>query len=241
MAYNFLGLVNDINSRLNEVPLTSANFASATGFYYAAKDAVNSSIRTINHQQYEWPFNHVTAEETVTAGVVRYQFPTEMKTVNMDSFRLKRDDALNVESRKLLPYDYEEYLERYVDAEYNTTDTGIRGVPYIVFRAPSQEYGLYPPPNAAYTVIYEYYRLPFDLILFDDVPNIPEQFRHVIVEGAMYHAYLFRGDTENAALSLQRFDAGIKNMRSLLINRYEYMRGTMVLRNPVGVTTVRLG
>ena len=41
MAYNFLGLVNQINRRLNEVELTSSNFASATGFYAQAKDSIN--------------------------------------------------------------------------------------------------------------------------------------------------------------------------------------------------------
>ena len=31
MAYDYIGLVNDINKRLNEVELTSSNFATATG------------------------------------------------------------------------------------------------------------------------------------------------------------------------------------------------------------------
>ena len=31
MAYDFLGLVNDVNRRLNEVSLTSSNFDTATG------------------------------------------------------------------------------------------------------------------------------------------------------------------------------------------------------------------
>jgi len=34
MAYDFLGLVNQVNRRLNEVELTSANFGTASGFYY---------------------------------------------------------------------------------------------------------------------------------------------------------------------------------------------------------------
>ena len=53
MAYNFLGLVNEVNRRLNEVELTSANFDSATGFYSHAKDAVNASIRYINQSEFE--------------------------------------------------------------------------------------------------------------------------------------------------------------------------------------------
>ena len=41
MAYDFLGLVNDVNRRLNEVSLTSSNFDTATGEYGMIKDAVN--------------------------------------------------------------------------------------------------------------------------------------------------------------------------------------------------------
>ena len=59
MAYDYIGLTNEVNRRLNEVELTSANFSTATGFYAHIKDAVNASIRDINHTHYEWPFNHV--------------------------------------------------------------------------------------------------------------------------------------------------------------------------------------
>ena len=52
MAYDYLGLVNDVNRRLNEVELTSANFASTTGYYSFAKDSVNSAIRHINQEEY---------------------------------------------------------------------------------------------------------------------------------------------------------------------------------------------
>ena len=52
MAYDFLGLVNDVNHRLNEVALTSANFAAATGYYSIAKDAVNSAVRHIQQEEF---------------------------------------------------------------------------------------------------------------------------------------------------------------------------------------------
>ena len=62
MAYDFLGLVNDINHRLNEVALTSTNFAAATGYYSIAKDAVNSAVRHINQEEFEWPWNNLKYE-----------------------------------------------------------------------------------------------------------------------------------------------------------------------------------
>ena len=50
----------------------------------------------------------------------------------------------------------------------------------------------------------------------------------------MYYAYLFRGDGQMAQLSLQKFEDGIKNMRSMLINRYDYLRSYMVSNNQGG-------
>ena len=228
MAYDFLGLVNDVNRRLNEVELTSATFSGAIGFYAQIKDAVNTSINTINHQEFQWPFNHVTQETTLTAGTNRYTLPATCKNLDLDSFRIKRDNSLNVESKKLSILSYEEYLGRYIDDEYNTTVTGIRNVPLHVFRTPDSGYGLYPIPDKAYTVVYEYYTLQVPLSAYSDTPTIPEMFRHVIVNGAMNHAYMFRGDNESAQLSLQQFNQGLKDMRSIYINRYDYLRDTRI-------------
>ena len=111
MAYNYLELVNQINRRLNEVELTSSNFASSVGFYAHAKDAVNSSIRYINQTEYNWPFNHVTQEDVVTANTVRYGNPDDAKIIDANTFRIKEDATLGNDTRKLRILSYEEYLE----------------------------------------------------------------------------------------------------------------------------------
>ena len=77
MAYDFLGLVNDVNHRLNEVALTSSNFAAASGYYSIAKDAVNSAIRHIQQEEFEWPWNHVQSELVLAAGSMKYYYPTD--------------------------------------------------------------------------------------------------------------------------------------------------------------------
>lgn len=228
MAYDYLGLVNDVNKRLNEVELTSSNFATVTGFYSAAKDAVNGALRHINQSTFEWPFNHVEQEDVLTAGEIRYGYPADAKTLDFDSFRIKRSASFGNDTRKLKLMAYEEYLENHVDAEYDTSNTGIRSIPRVVFRTPNQGFGVYPPPDNAYELVYEYYRLPVDLISATDVPSIPEQFRYVIVDGAMYFAYLFRGNTQDATLQFQKFEEGIKDMRTLYVNRYDYVRDTRI-------------
>ena len=227
MAYNYLDLVNEINRRLNEVELTSTNFATATGFYSFIKDSVNSSIRHIHQEEFEWPWQHREENEILVAGVTRYSYPTEAKSINIDSFRIKRNDSLNISTQKLKVLDYEEYLDKWVDYEYNSS-TGIRTTPRYVSRSPSRELLFVPTADKAYEIIYEYYATGVDLENHDDVPVIPEQYRYIIVDGAMYYVYQFRGDMQAANLGLQKFEQGIKQIRSININRTEYLRDTRV-------------
>ena len=227
MSYNFLGLVNDVNRRLNEVELTSSNFSTATGFYSAAKEAVNAAIRQVNYEHFEWPFNHSTVTSTLVAGTTRYALPADLKTVDMDSFRIKANTTLNNTTSRLTVLSYEEYLDKYVDQEYSTMK---QGLPRYVFRTPDLNYGLVPAPDKAYEVVFEYYKLPIDLDLYSDVPSIPEQFKNIIVDGAMYHAYLFRGNSQDASLMMEKFKKGMDQMRTIYINRYEYVRSTVINR-----------
>jgi hypothetical protein len=39
---------------------------------------------------------------------------------------------------------------------------------------------------------------------------LPEQYRHVVVDGAMYYAYVFRGDMQSANATLSKFEQGLK-------------------------------
>ena len=238
MAYEFLELVNEVNRRLNEVELTSANFSTAAGFYAHAKDAVNASIRHINQSEYKWPFNHVEQTDTLSPNVTRYAFPNDCKVIDFESFRIKENSTLGNATVKLSVLAYEEYLRNYVSQEYNATS--FQGVPQYVVHAPSLEYLMTPEPDKAYEVVYEYYRYPVDLELFDDVPGIPERFKHIIVDGAMHYAYLFRGNSQDALIAKEKFEEGIKNMRSMLINRTYYLRSYMINSTSTSLTGPRV-
>jgi hypothetical protein len=193
MATTFLTLVNDVNKRLNEVELTSSNFASATGFYAHIKDAVNS-------------------------------------------FRIKENATLGNDTKKLALITYDEYLEKYVDQEYAASQT--RALPRFVFHGPDLKYGLIEPPDKAYTLVFDYYVFQADLSAHGDTMVIPDRFKHVVVDAAMFHAYMFRGNTQDAVVVKERADEGIKAMRSMLINRYHYMRSYMI---PAATGGRRLG
>ena len=66
---------------------------------------------------------------------------------------------------------YEEYLEKYADAEYNTET---KGCPTHIVRTPNRELICYPRPDKAYEMVYEYYRTGYDL---DCVPQTYPQYQ----------------------------------------------------------------
>jgi len=224
MAYNFLSLVNDVALRLNETQLTSGNFSTAKGFYPTIKEAVNSSIRHINQAHFFWPYNHNVEEETLVAGVSRYSLPYNSKYTDFGSFRVKRNDDLNINrGKRLRQLTYSEYLDSYIDQEYET-DVTRGGTPNNVVRTPDEEYIIVPMPDQAYEIEFEFYMEPVDLELSTDIPTVPDRFRHVIVDGAMYYAYMFRDNIEMANLSQSKFENGIKQMRTQLVNENVYFR-----------------
>lgn len=226
LPYNYLELVNDVNKRLNEVPLTSGNFSSATGYAADVKSYVNASLNRINREEFEWPFNHASVTETLVVEQSKYSYPLDVKSVAFDTFRLKGDEALNANSGRLRVLDYEELLNKFPDYEFNPEDH--KNAPQYVTRNRDLSFTISPPPDKTYDILYEYYRLPVDLVDWDDVPTLPEQFRWVVLEGALYYAYMFRGGVEEASLSNQLFRDGIKDMRKIYINRTEYARSTVI-------------
>jgi hypothetical protein len=228
MAYTYLDITNEVLARMNEVSLTSSGFSSARGFQVQCKNAVNDSINFINHREFNWPFNHTTGSETLVAGTSRYSIPATAKTVDYETFRLVKDTTLGSNGGGLAVLDYKEYVDRYIDQEDDTTVQG--GVPRYIVRTPDNNYLLYPYPNKAYTLKYEYYNNTTPLSAATDVPNLPELYRAVIADGATAYAYQYRGETDQYQVNWSRFNDGITDMQSILSNRFDYVRSTVVLR-----------
>lgn len=224
MAFNYLSLTNDILNKMNEVPLNEANFAGAAGFYSDAKNAVNFAIDKINSVAWAWPFNHRTKELVLTPDVTRYPWEPDTKSINWHTFRIKGDDSLTIRTTKLWPMDYEDYLTGYSDMEYRPTQH--HRVPEVVARTPELAFAIVPPPDKAYTLVYEYYALPTPLENFDDAPSVPQFFRHVINQGSFAQAFRFRGDAQQAAEYEAMFQRSIENMRTIFINRTDYVTST---------------
>lgn len=233
MAYNYLGLVNEICAKVNEVELTSSNFSTATGFYQDAKNAVNRAIDYINLEDRFWRFNFIRAEETLTANPTTgwYTLPANSRVVDFDSFLIQRDETLNVSTRKLTLVDYDEYQEKYIDFEY---DDSLNTIPRGVVKSPGEHYILFPRPDKAYTLSFDYFSTPTPLSAYDDIPTIPEKYRLAIFWGAMAEIYDFRDDEQKAEKYSRMRDQKIEDMRGIEIDRYKNVRSSMLERDVTG-------
>ena len=104
------------------------------------------------------------------------------------------------------------------------------GIPTHIIRTLDNNYILYPFPDKAYTLKFDYFTFPTTMSAHGDTTTIPDRFAPVIIDGATSYVYQYRGEIEQYQLNFARFEQGIKNMQTLLVNKYEYVRSTVVLR-----------
>jgi len=229
MATTYLTLVNDTLKRLNEVQLTSDEFATAIGFHASVKDAVNIALEEVGQEQFGFPFNHQTGTVTTVAGTAVYSAPSNMKTIDWDSFRILKNESENIGAVRLRQINYDTYLHRFYDRDGNV-GTEDYDTPNYVYRTLNGSIGLTPVPDKVYSIEYDYYQYQTALSAATDTMAVPDQFKNVVIDGAMYHCYMFRDNAQQATIAQQRFTRGIENMRKLLVNNFTDIRDTRVSR-----------
>jgi hypothetical protein len=306
MAESFLTHTNRVIARLNEVQLTSSNFTSSRGIQTQCKNAVNEAVRFINQKEFQYPFNHSTKTQTLTAGTFKYSIPTDGKTIDYNTFRLVRDNDLGTSGGRLRILNYNDYVNSYItqEDEIQTTtlstshtdsvttitvvstsgfdsagtlfvgneqitytaigssttftgatrgangttasahDSGVQvaqfdrgGIPQSIIRTPDNNYILYPYPDKSYSIKYDYFAFPSDMTAHSDTTTIPDRFAPVIADGATAFVYQYRGETQQYGINFARFEQGIKNMQTLLVNRFDYVRSTFIPRQGYSKTS----
>jgi len=100
--------------------------------------------------------------------------------------------------------------------------------PTYIVRTLDNNYLLYPFPEKEYTIKYDYFTFPTDLAAHDSTTSIPDRFSPVIVDGATAYVYQYRGESQQYGINFARFEQGIKNMQTLLVNKFEYVRSTYI-------------
>ena len=231
MATTYITLVNDLLRRLNEVTLTTSGegFSTAKNVQAIAKDAINNSIREILQDGHQFPFLKTTTTQTLTAGTGTYDLPTDMASVDWDTFYLQALSSAGNTARSLPTIPFEEYVRIYKAIEENA-GTGGRSSPDLVYQTSEEKFGVTPLPDAAYVIEYVYYKFPADLSAFDDEMIIPDRFKYIIIDGAMVYMMRFRSNEQSAQIHQAKFQEGIKAMRRLLLDDPLFVRSSMINR-----------
>lgn len=232
-SYDYLGILNEVCSTLNEVEVTDSEFDSLIGFHAHMKAKINSAIQDIySAEDNEWPFALTETTQVVTVGftgavagaIPDYSTPVDTASVDWDSFYIARDDALTDGSQVPLDkIDWDVYRKnyRYIDAN---SDTSEHSKPKFVTRKQNNKFNLTPLSDAAYTVKYEYLSKGSTLVLTTDAPLIPLAYKQVLIDRVMYYAYMFRDNVEEAALVKKEYEDGLYQMRRALIPQFDTLR-----------------
>ena len=85
---------------------------------------------------------------------------------------------------------------------------------------------LYTIPDAADNIYYRYQRLPFPLVDDEEIPDIPDDYHWLLIEGALIWAFSHKGDLTRVQLHEATFEAGIQNM----IKKHGYPAGNRIGR-----------
>lgn len=227
MPSTYINLCNMVLRRINEVEMTSAEFADVRGVQALVKDAVRAAIAKINQAEFEWPFNASEHTQILEVGRTEYDWPDYFKVADFNTFQIQKNDNLGVSYKTLLPIDRDEWYSKYRDIDYDAGSSG-RTVPEFVFPSHGTGFGVTPSPDQAYSVRFRYYLNYASLTTASDVTRIPESFDTVIVDGALYHLYMFKDNLDAANAAFQAFTLGLKDLQTLFINSYDYVRDTRI-------------
>tara|TARA_R110001606_G_scaffold56252_2_gene136450 strand:+ start:746 stop:1456 length:711 start_codon:yes stop_codon:yes gene_type:complete len=231
----YISLTNELLRRLNEVPLDFGGdgFDSVRNVQALAKDAINNSIRSILQDGQEWPFLKTTYVQPLSVGTRQYSFPSDMSTVDWETFYLKKLASAENQPRKLSTISFEQYTASFRPIDDNVDPLVGGSAPQYVYQTYGTSFGVTPVPNDQYEVEYVYWSYPADLSLFDDVSVIPNRFKHVIIDGAMMYLMRFRSNEQSASVHENSFKNGIKSMRRILLDDKLFLVSTVINRSSV--------
>ena len=242
MATTYLDITNEVLRELNEIPLTSANFASAVGLQQFVKDAVNKSIFDIANAEPQLPFLAVGESGAtdpfygnVTVATVEgtrwYELKASSSNVANDYASIDWDDfyvtTINV-SGESAPYvskglkfmtlaDWKRY---YRDSE-NEDDANSQnyGEPQFIIKSPdNRKFGLSPIPDKVYNIHFYAFDRPTKLDAYGDTVVFPEQYVNVITARVRYYVWQFKESPQQASFALDDYKKELRQMKSNLMN-----------------------
>jgi len=237
MATNYLQLCNEILREINEVELTTADFATSVGIQSHVKDLINRSYLDMVNEEAQWPF--LTVEESgstdpnygnVTIDTVEgtrwYELKpssdsltTDYSYIDWDNFLVTTigvsGETAPYTSRNLKFTTIEEWKDYFRLGQNNDdADTQSYGVPSRVIKSPdNRKFGLSPIPDKVYKIWFYAYLLPTELDSHADEIVFPDLYVPVLINRARYYVHQFKDNPQASAFALEDYKKGLKKMK----------------------------
>lgn len=242
MATTYLEAVNEVLSEMNEVLLTSTNFASATNIQRHVKEAVNRAYFDVNNPEHKWQWLSVAAPQNDRVGNVYQEtvagqrwyllnpnatdFNDDYGHVDWNNFELTTEgvagETTPYDNERLMYIELEEWQDHFARAENIDKGDGQQyGTPYRVIASPDgRRFGLSPIPDKVYRIYYYAWDRPTKLVNHNDTVNLPDQYIPVLISRARYYGWQRKESSENAAIALQDYEKGLKGMRQQTVDSF---------------------
>lgn len=241
MATTYLDLTNELLREMNEIALTSSNFATALGIQAHVKDCVNRAYLDIVLEEPQWPFLAVGESGAtdplygnVTVETVANQRWYELKAVsssliddygyvNWDNFYLTTvgvsGETAPYVSRNLRFITLEQWKDYYRPRENaDDAENANGGEPFRVFRSSDgRNFGLSPIPDKVYRIHFFAFNQPSQLSTYGDTIVFPDVYKTVLLARARYYVHQFKENIQPAALALEDYRRGLRLMKNALM------------------------
>ena len=242
MATTYLQATNELLREINEIVLTSSNFANAIGIQQHAKDCINRAYNDIVTSEPRWsflstgesgstdPFYGNVNVETV-AGTRWYELKESSSSLTTDYGAVDWNDfylttigvsgaSTPYTSRNLRYVTLEDWKDFRRESEnIDDTDSQNWGEPNVVFRSPDgRKFGLSPIPKKVYRVWFFAYDLPTALSAHGDTVVFPDVYVPVLIARARYYMHQFKENMQAAAFALDDYKKGLRQMKSNMLS-----------------------
>lgn len=184
MAYTLSDLVSRVQTRIKDT-----GFSSTT-----IKQFIDETQLDV-FNEYRLPFMQTTQNYTLTAGVADITNGSGLPTNFVQAIDLYITSG-GLEA--VLPFKDVSEVDRYYTDPADTS-THPSNIPQFAYKY-GETINIYPAPASAYTATLRYYKRPDELTDDADVPEIPEEFKELLVVGAAYRVFQVKDNYDKAAI-----------------------------------------
>lgn len=165
-----LKLANTELSKMAGQPLT---VVGQSGDLYRIVESVNDAWLEIQNKNATWPFLWANSGQiNLLAGQEYYTPPADCNMPTIGTSRVL-DNGVAVSTLTL--------LEFFEFRRYSLSNRGANAAPIYYAVAPDNTIGVYPLPDQAYTMTFDYYKAPQAMTADADIPSLDERYHIAIV------------------------------------------------------------